>query len=68
VSEDEDRPAAAVAAHQLLSQVRLPEEAVVVAGRLVGESEAEEVEGEHVSLGFFLEQKAPVVGAGGEAV
>ena len=68
VGDEEDRPALAVAAHQLLGQVRLPEEAVVVRGRLLGEAEAEEVEGEHVAPGQLLQQQPPVVGAGGEAV
>ena len=50
VGDDEDGPPVAVAADQLLGQVGLPEEAVVVVARLVGEAEAEEVEGEHVAL------------------
>ena len=68
VGDDEDGPAVAVPAHQLLGQVGLPEEAVVVLARLLGEAEAEEVEGEHVALRHLLQQQPPVVGAGGEAV
>ena len=61
VGSDEDRLAAGMPAHQLLGQVRLPEEAVVVRGRLLGEAEAEEVEGEHVAPVQLLEQQPPVV-------
>ena len=68
VGEDEDGPAAAVPADQLLGQVGLPEEAVVVVAGLRGEAEAEEVEGQHVAVRLLVEQQPPVVGAGGEAV
>ena len=63
-----DRPAAEVLVDQVLDQVGLPAERVDVVARLVGEAEAEEVEGEHGAVGLELEQRAPVEGARREAV
>lgn len=55
-------------AHQLFGQVGLPGKAVVVVTRLLGEPEAKEVEGEDPLARQQLNQLAPVVGAGREAV
>jgi hypothetical protein len=61
VGDDEDGSTVTVAAHQLLAQVGLPEEAVVVLARLVGKAKAEEVEGEPVGRQLLLQQQPPVI-------
>ena len=68
VGDDEDGLIGGRAPDQLLGEVGLPEEAVIVVPRLRGQPEAEEVEGQQPPAADLVEQVAPVIGAGGEAV
>ena len=68
MGDDEDRPTVGVAADELAGEVGLPAEPVAVLAWLVGEAEAEEVEGEDGRPLQLAEQQPPVVGARREPV